>query len=151
MYICKKVEGEGAGIEAAQKAAEVKEEGGGLADSGRSEATGKSVANSLETAIHYQVVYNMEITSEEMAASAIKEEGRKQRENYDNPAVEDKMAYVVNGDYGYYPFAEKYYIVLNAGNFCRRGYGSLFKRGQCRGCQQGHRGGHMGISGTLMI
>lgn len=182
MYICKKVEGEGAGIEAAQKAAEVKEEGGGLADSGRSEATGKSAANSLETAIHYQVVYNMEIASEEMAASAIKEEGRKQRENYDNPAVEeielkmeeefgifavnlgemsvetagavyeafaymygeypclkgtltnltlgnmgnrtggimavtDRMAFVVNGDYGYYPFVEKYYIVLNARKF----------------------------------
>lgn len=41
-----------------------------------------------ETAIHYQVVYNMEVTSPSMAAAAIAEEGRRQRENYDNPAVE---------------------------------------------------------------
>lgn len=41
-----------------------------------------------ETAIHYQVVYNMEITSADMAAAAIAEEGRKQRANYDNPGVE---------------------------------------------------------------
>lgn len=132
-----------------------------------------------ETAIHYQVVYNMEVTSPSMAAAAIAEEGRRQRENYDNPAVEaielkmeeefgipavnlgemseetalevyrgfaymyekypclqgsltnltlgnmgnktggtialtDRMEFIVNGDYGDFPFVEKYYIVLNA-------------------------------------
>lgn len=132
-----------------------------------------------ETAIHYQVVYNMEVTSASMAADAIAEEGRRQRENYDNPAVEaielkmeeefgipavnlgemsedtagevyrgfaymyekypclqgsltnltlgnmgnktggtvaltDRMEFIVNGDYGNFPFVEKYYIVLNA-------------------------------------
>lgn len=41
-----------------------------------------------ETAIHYQVVYNMKITSPEMAADAIREEGRRQRESYENPPVE---------------------------------------------------------------
>ncbi len=135
-----------------------------------------------ETAIHYQVVYNMEITSVDMAAAAIAEEGRRQRANYDNPEVEaiehrmeeefgifavnlgemsletaeavydgfsymykkypclqgsltnltlgnmgnktggtmartDRMAFVVNGDYGQCPFVEKYYIVLNARAF----------------------------------
>lgn len=132
-----------------------------------------------ETAIHYQVVYNMEVTSASMAADAIAEEGKRQRENYDNPAVEtielkmeeefgipavnlgemsedtaeevyrgfaymyekypclqdsltnltlgnmgnktggtvaltDRMEFIVNGDYGNFPFVEKYYIVLNA-------------------------------------
>lgn len=41
-----------------------------------------------ETVIHYRVVYNMEITSVQMAAEAIVEEGQRQRENYDNPQVE---------------------------------------------------------------
>lgn len=135
-----------------------------------------------ETAIHYQVVYNMEVTSADMAVAAIAEEGRRQRANYDNPEVEaiehrmeeefgifavnlgemsretaeavydgfsymykkypclqgsltnltlgnmgnktggtmartDRMAFVVNGDYGKCPFVEKYYIVLNARAF----------------------------------
>lgn len=135
-----------------------------------------------ETAIHYQVVYNMEITSPKMAAAVIAEEGMRQREYYDNPQVEaielkmeeefgilavnlgemsretaeavydgfsymykiypclqgsltnltlgnmgnktggtmartDRMAFVVNGDYGNCPFVEKYYIVLNARAF----------------------------------
>lgn len=135
-----------------------------------------------ETAIRYQVVYNMKITSPEMAAAAIREEGQKQRENYENPPVEsielkmeeefgilavnlgemseetaqavydafvymydrypklygsltnltlgnmgnrtggtlaqtDRMAFVVNGSYGEYPFVEKYLIILNAREF----------------------------------
>lgn len=135
-----------------------------------------------ETAVHYQIVYNMEVTSASMAAAAIAEEGRRQREAYDNPEVEaielkmeeefgilavnlgemsvetaeavyagfsymyekypclqgsltnltlgnmgnktggtvaltDRMAFIVNGDYGRCPFVEKYYIVLNARAF----------------------------------
>lgn len=42
-----------------------------------------------ETAINYQMVYDMEITSADIAAAAIKEEGQKQRAYYDNPAVEE--------------------------------------------------------------
>lgn len=42
-----------------------------------------------ETAICYKTVYNMEITSAQMALAAIKEEGQRQRENYSNPPVED--------------------------------------------------------------
>lgn len=135
-----------------------------------------------ETAINYRIVYNLKITSPEMALDAIREEGRRQRENYENPPVKaielrmeeefgisavnlgemsektalavydafaymyekyprlygsltnltlgnmgsrtggtlaqsDRMAFIVNGDYGAYPFVEKYLIILNAREF----------------------------------
>lgn len=131
------------------------------------------------TAVNHKIVYNMEITSADMAAAAIREEGQRQRAGYDNPAVEelelqmeeefgifavnlgeisedtasaiyeafcymydryprlygsltnltmgnmgnrtggtvaltDRTVFIVNGDYGQYPFVEKYQIVLNA-------------------------------------
>lgn len=132
-----------------------------------------------ETSINYRIIYNMEITSADMAAAAIREEGQRQRAGYDNPAVEkleqqmeeefgifavnlgeisqdtaydiydafcymydrypclygsltnltlgnmgnrtggtvaltERTFFIVNGDYGQYPFVEKYQIVLNA-------------------------------------
>ena len=135
-----------------------------------------------DTAINYQIVYNLKITSPEMALDAIREEGQRQRENYENPPVEaielkmeeefgisavnlgemsektalavydafaymyekyprlygsltnltlgnmgnrtggtlaktDRMAFIVNGSYGEYPFVEKYLIILNARAF----------------------------------
>lgn len=139
----------------------------------------KTAEKLLETSINYQIVYNMEITSAEMAAAAIREEGQRQRSGYDNPSVEklelqmeeefgifavnlgeiseetayaiyeafrymydrypclygsltnltlgnmgnrtggtvaltDRTFFIVNGEYGQYPFVEKYRIVLNA-------------------------------------
>lgn len=41
-----------------------------------------------ETAIRYGIVYDMEVTSADMAAAIIREEGQRQRENYDNPPIE---------------------------------------------------------------
>lgn len=135
-----------------------------------------------ETAIDYQVVYNLKVDSKEKAMGAIKEEGRRQRDKYDNPdvklielkmeeefgilavnlgeiseetawavyegfaymyqtypclqdsltnltlgnmgnltggtvAMTDRMAFLVNGSPGNYPFVEKYMIVLNAREF----------------------------------
>lgn len=58
-------------------------------DETETDGTGSDGAEKkTETAIRYQVVYNMEITSADMAAAAIREEGQRQRENYDNPPIE---------------------------------------------------------------
>lgn len=40
-----------------------------------------------ETAVRCKVVYNMEVTSQEMAEAAIREEGERQRESYSNPKI----------------------------------------------------------------
>lgn len=145
----------------------------------KTEEKDKTAETLLETSINHRIVYNMEITSAEMAAAAIREEGEKQRAGYANPAVEklelqmekefgilavnlgeisedtaceiyeafqymydrypclygsltnltlgnmgnrtggtvaltERMVFIVNGDYGKYPFVEKSQIVLNA-------------------------------------
>lgn len=69
--------------------AEAKEDARGTYAPSEEKETARGAERKTETAIRYQIVYNMEITSADMAAAAIREEGQRQRKTYDNPPVEE--------------------------------------------------------------